>query len=272
MGSYRDALPAATGRHGPTQVSGVHQSPTQPAPYIEDSEGGSLVGSVPMEALCAYFSPVVALSTGKTFGFEAIAHCEAVGLDNREELFARAAFEKKVGELGRAVRAAAFTDCPSIPVFVSVHPHELKEAWLIRPDDPLCSHDAEVFLQVSQTAYSSMCLHVLTEVASRSGIALVLDDFGDSASSLRQLVELSPAFVKLTSELVRDIDQSARKRVVVSSVVQMCMDLGAQVIAKGVETELEAQVLRDFGVAYGEGPLMGLPTAMPAVSLWPGPA
>jgi EAL domain-containing protein (putative c-di-GMP-specific phosphodiesterase class I) len=170
------------------------------------------------------------------------------------------------------VRAAAFTDCPSIPVFVSVHPHELKDAWLIRPDDPLCSHDAEVFLQVAQTAYSPMCLHVLTEVASRSGIALVLDDFGDSASSLRQLVELSPAFVKLTAELVRDIDQSARKRVVVSSVVQMCMDLGAQVIAKGVETELEAQVLRDFGVAYGEGPLMGLPTAMPAVSLWPGPA
>jgi EAL domain-containing protein (putative c-di-GMP-specific phosphodiesterase class I) len=271
MGSYRELQEATTANYGPTQVSGVHQSPTQPAPYLEDMPAVTLVGSVPLEALTAYFQPVVALRTGKTFAFEAIPHCDSEGLTDREELFARAAFEKKVGELGRAVRAVAFTECPSIPVFVSVHPHELKESWLIRPDDPICGHDAEVFLQVAQPTYSAMCLHVLSEVSSRSGISLVLDDFGGSSSSLRQAVELAPAFVKLDAELVREIDRAPRKRTVICAVVQMCMDLGAQVIAKGIETELEARVLLDSGVAYGEGPLFGQPTALPSVSKWRGP-
>src|SRR5215510_2205465 len=192
MGSYREQQEATTANYGPTQVSGIHQSPTSPAPYLEELPVEGLVGSIPVESLTAFFQPVVLLRSGKTFGFEAIAHCAAEGLEDRDELFARAAFEKRVGELGRMVRGAAFAECPSIPVFVSVHPHELKESWLIRPDDPICSHDAEVFLQVSQTAYSPMCLHVLTEVSSRSGIALVLDDFGGCTSSVVQLVELSP--------------------------------------------------------------------------------
>jgi len=270
MGSYREAPEVPTASYGSTQVSGVHQSPTQPAPYLED-ELSQQVGSVPLTALTARFQPVVALRTGKTFGFEAIPHCAEEELSSLEELYARAAFEKRVGELGRVVRSAAFAECPSIPVFVSVHPHELKESWLIRPDDPLCSHDAEVYLQVNQAAYSPMCQHVLSEVSSRSGIALVLDDFGSSTSSLRQAVELCPAFVKLTVELVQGIDQAPRKRVVVAAVVQMCLDLGAQVIAKGIETEREARVLIECGVAYGEGPIMGHPTALPSVSRWPGP-
>ncbi|HEY2732994.1 MAG TPA: EAL domain-containing protein [Polyangiales bacterium] len=271
MGSYRELQEATTANYGATQVSGVHQSPTQPAPYLEDAPDVALVGSVPLEALTAYFKPVVALRTGKTFAFEAIPYCDCEGLTDREELFARAAFEKKVGELGRAVRAVAFNECPSIPVFVGVHPHELKESWLIRPDDPICSHDAEVFLQVAQSTYSPMCLHVLSEVSSRSGISLVLDDFGGSSSSLRQAVELMPAFVKLDAELVREIDRTPRKRTVICAVVQMCMDLGAQVIGKGVETELEARVLLDCGVPYAEGPLMGQETALPSVSKWRGP-
>jgi EAL domain-containing protein (putative c-di-GMP-specific phosphodiesterase class I) len=220
------------------------------------------------EALAAHFQPVVALRTGKTFGFEAVPHCLDGDVASVEELFARAAFEKKVGELGRVVRNAAFAECPSIPLFVSVHPHELKEGWLIRPDDPLCSHDAEVFLQVSQSTYSPMCTHVLSEVTSRSGIALVLDDFGGVTSNLRQAVELCPAFVKLTFELIQDIDQFPRKRIAVSAVVQMCLDLGIQVIAKGIETEREVRALIECGVLYGEGPIMGGPTAAPSVSGW----
>jgi EAL domain-containing protein (putative c-di-GMP-specific phosphodiesterase class I) len=269
MGSYSEAPNPPTPTYGPTQVSGVHQNPTQPAPYLDDASSESL-GSVPLDAMTAHYQPIVALSTGKTFGFEAFAYCAAEGLDNREELFARAAFEKRVGELGRVVRAAAFAECPSIPVFVGVHPHELKESWLIRPDDPICSHDAEVFLQIAQANYSPRCMHVLNEVSSRSGIALVLDEFG-GMSSLEQLIELNPAFVKLAWELVHDIDRAPRKRRVVDAIVQMCLDLGAQVVAKGIESEREARVLVECGVGYGEGPLLGTPSARPGVSRWPGP-
>lgn len=274
MGSYRELQEATTANYGPTQVSGVHQSPTSPAPYLDDIPveglGDGLVGSVPAESLTAFFEPIVALRTGKTLGFEAIPHCWAEGLTDREELFARAAFEKRVGELGRAVRAIAFSECPSMPVFVGVHPHELKESWLIRPDDPICAHDAEVFLQVTQPSFSPMCMHVMTEVSSRMGIAIVLDDMGGPGSNLRQLVELSPAFVKLDAELVRDIDRNARKRAAVLGTVRMCADLGAQVIAKGVSSASELRTLLECGVHYGQGLLLGLPAETPTASSWRG--
>jgi EAL domain-containing protein (putative c-di-GMP-specific phosphodiesterase class I) len=270
MGSYRELHEATTANYAPTQVSGIHQSPTSPAPYLEELPVEGLVGSIPVEALAAYFQPVVALRSGKTFGFEAIAHCSAEGLTDREELFARAAFEKRVGELGRMVRSIAFNECPSIPVFVSVHPHELKESWLIRPDDPICSHDAEVFIQVAQASLSPVCMHVLTEVSSRTGISLVLDDMGGPASTLRQLVELSPAFVKLDGELVREIDRSQRKRTAVNGIVRMCSELSVQTIAKGVSTEAELRTLIECGVNYGEGTLLGAASELPTVSRWRG--
>jgi EAL domain-containing protein (putative c-di-GMP-specific phosphodiesterase class I) len=267
MGSYREAQTYTNASDTASQASGVHQSPTQPAPYLED-EHEVRVGSIPIEALTACFQPVVTLRTGKTFGFAATPHCERDDLSSLVELYARAAFEKKVGELGRAVRAVAIAECPGTPVFVHVHPHELKEAWLIRPDDPLCNHDAEVFLLVNQASFSSMCAHVLSEVCSRSGVGLVLDAFGSGASNLRQLVELSPAFVRLSDDLAVGIDRSARKRVVVSALVQMCLDLGVQVIAQGIETEIEAKVLLECGVAYGAGPIIGEPASTPRASHW----
>jgi EAL domain-containing protein (putative c-di-GMP-specific phosphodiesterase class I) len=270
MGSYREQQEATTANYGPTQTSGVHQSPTSPAPYLEELPDDAMVGSIPMEALTCFFQPVVSLRNGKTFGFEAIAHCTAEGLTDREELFARAAFEKRVGELGRAVRAIAFTECPSIPLFVSVHPHELKESWLIRPDDPICGHDAEVFLQVAQGAYSPMCLHVLSEVSSRTGIALLLDELGGPGSNLRQLVELAPAFVKLDAELVVAIDRNPRKRAAALGLVRMCGDLGAQVIAKGISTEAELRTLLECGVTFGQGDLLGAARELPTVSSWRG--
>jgi EAL domain-containing protein (putative c-di-GMP-specific phosphodiesterase class I) len=270
MGSYREQHEATTANYGPTQVSGIHQSPTSPAPYLEDLPAEGLVGSVPVEALTAYFQPIVVLRSGKTFGFEAIPHCAAEGLTDREELFARAAFEKRVGELGRMVRSIAFTECPSIPVFVSVHPHELKEAWLIRPDDPICGHDAEVFLQVAQASLSPMCTHVLSEVSSRMGIRLVLDDFGGPASTLRQLVELAPALVKLDAELIHEIDSNRRKRTAVSSIVRMCAELNTLVVAKGIQTESELRALVECGVNYGQGTLLGPPSELPTISKWRG--
>jgi EAL domain-containing protein (putative c-di-GMP-specific phosphodiesterase class I) len=267
MGSYREQQEATTANYGPRQVSGVHESPTQPAPYAEEAMlfGNALLGSVPEDALRVQFRPLVALRSGKTFAFEALPRCDIEGLTDTEDLYARATFEKKMGELGRALRRLALGECVGVPVFIGVHPHELKDSWLIRPDDPLSNHDAPVFLQLDQPSYSAVCMHVLSEVASR-GISLVVDDLGAAASNLKQVIELGPSFVKLDAELVRDIDKNIRKRKVVAALTRMCADLGAQLIAKGIETEGELRAVTDAGVLYGQGRLFGEPSAVPMVS------
>ncbi|HEX2676561.1 MAG TPA: hypothetical protein VHM19_07970, partial [Polyangiales bacterium] len=61
MRSYREQHEATTANYGPTQVSGVHEAPTQPAPYVEETPSESLVGTIPVEALGARFVPIVSL-------------------------------------------------------------------------------------------------------------------------------------------------------------------------------------------------------------------
>jgi len=127
-----------------------------------------------------------------------------------------------------------------------------------------------VFLQVAQASLSPMCTHVLSEVSSRMGIRLVLDDFGGPASTLRQLVELAPALVKLDAELIHEIDSNRRKRTAVSSIVRMCAELNTLVVAKGIQTESELRALVECGVNYGQGTLLGPPSELPTISKWRG--
>ena len=65
------------------------------------------------------------------------------------------------------------------------------------------------------------------------------------------------------------VDQSKRQQQLVSSVVRLCNDLRAHVVAEGIETEGELSALRDTGARYGQGFLFARPAyPMPAVT-WP---
>src|SRR3954470_7994239 len=126
-----------------TNVSGVHAASTRPAPHIEDAERANrLLGSIPVDQLAADFQPIVNLHSGETYAYEVLPRCLVEGLTDPEDLFARATFEKTVGELGRAIRGIAVRECVGCAIYVPVHPGELKDRYLVRPDDPICGHDA----------------------------------------------------------------------------------------------------------------------------------
>jgi EAL domain-containing protein (putative c-di-GMP-specific phosphodiesterase class I) len=251
-------------------VSGVHGCTTSPAPYIEEFEREQrLVGSIPLDYLTADFQAIVDLQTGETSGYEVLARGRGEGLGDGADLFARAALEKKTGELGRAIREIAVRECPGKALYVPVHPSELRERYLVQPDDPIFSHDAPVFLELAQPTLSGLALQVIRELGSRSRVALVIDDLGAGPATLKQLVDLEPVAVKIHAELLAGLDRSHRKQVVVRTLVDMCEQLGALVIAKGVDCESEAAAARSCGIGYGQGYVLGEPTPLPAISIWP---
>jgi EAL domain-containing protein (putative c-di-GMP-specific phosphodiesterase class I) len=260
MGSRFDAREAKVARPSLTQVSGVHESPTSPAPYIEELEGTDLLlGSIPRSALSCLFQPITTLVGSTAIGVHAQPMAELDELADGEELFARAIIEKRVGELGRALREIALREAGGMPVFLPVHPSELREAWLVRPDDPITTHDADVFIEISQPLYSTVCMQVLDELRSRSGVGLVLDDFGGFGSHFAQAVELSPAFVKIAAELVRGLAQSAAKQACVRAIASACADMGIHVIAKGLDSVSDMRAAQQCGVEYGQGLVFGAP-------------
>jgi EAL domain-containing protein (putative c-di-GMP-specific phosphodiesterase class I) len=253
-----------------TNVSGVHAASTQPAPHLEDAEHADrLLGSIPVDQLAADFQPIVNLSTGETYAYEVLPRCLVEGLTDPEDLFARSTFEKTIGELGRAIRAIAVRECVGSAIYIPVHPGELKDRYLVRPDDPICGHDAQVFLQLSQPTLTSMALQMIRELGSRGGVGIVIDDLGAGPSTLKQLVDLAPAAVKLDRELLAGIDESTRKQIVVRAIVGLCEQLGARVIAKGLDNEAQLATAIDCGVVHGQGQLLGEPAPLPAISMWP---
>ncbi|HVY31130.1 MAG TPA: EAL domain-containing protein [Polyangiaceae bacterium] len=235
-----------------------------------DQVGG--VRTLTVSDLGVVFQPIVEMATGLVFAHEALARCRRPEYPNPGVLFERAVAENACGRLGRLIREVAFSTCGEVPLFVNLHPDELSSRWLVRPDDPLCFHGRPVFLEITETAaftHFELCRDVLNELCRRTGALLVVDDFGAGYSNLHRLVELEPAIVKLDLALTRDIHRHSRQRAVIRHMVNLCTELGARVVAEGIEQADELRALRDLGVHYGQGYFLARPASPPPTAHWP---
>jgi EAL domain-containing protein (putative c-di-GMP-specific phosphodiesterase class I) len=85
------------------------------------------------------------------------------------------------------------------------------------------------------------------------GVRLAIDDFGAGYAGLNLLADFQPDIVKLDMALIRDIDSKGPRQAIARAVLQVCHDLGLDVIAEGVETEAEFRWLRRRGVSLFQG-------------------
>ena len=103
----------------------------------------------------------------------------------------------------------------------------------------------------------------------RLGFATALDDFGAGHAGLGLLARLQTDLIKLDMELVRGIDTSMPRRMIVEGLLRMMANLGITVIAEGIETEGEYETLAALGVRYQQGYLFARPAlrALPAIEM-----
>ncbi|WP_133500762.1 EAL domain-containing protein [Cognatilysobacter terrigena] len=87
----------------------------------------------------------------------------------------------------------------------------------------------------------------------RRGFVTAVDDFGAGFAGLQLLVQFQPQILKIDMELVRGIDHHRPRQAVVSGTLAIARELGAQVVAEGVETEGEYAWLRAAGVRLFQG-------------------
>lgn len=97
-----------------------------------------------------------------------------------------------------------------------------------------------------------------------AGISLALDDFGDGRSSLRLWSQLKPEVVKIDKYFTKDIYRHGDKLKTIQALQQIASIFGTQLVAEGIETAEDMRVLRDLGIAFGQGYFLGHPDQQPA--------
>ncbi|MGA7835994.1 MAG: EAL domain-containing protein, partial [Acidimicrobiales bacterium] len=201
------------------------------------------------------FQPFVELDSGRVVGYEALTRFDDG--ESPDQHFMQA---HSVG-LGSELEALCAQSALDAAVDVS------PDVWLslnFSPAALLDGHAAKVvngvdrLLVVEVTEHAQIKNYVaIRRALEEIGCQLAVDDAGAGYTSLSHILELHPNFVKLDISLVRDIDTNPARQAMIAGMCHFAVQSGTTLIAEGIETESEAQMLRELGVPLGEGGMLG---------------
>ncbi len=220
--------------------------------------------------LSMHFQPIVDLSSGGIFGYEALARFD-VPPYRAPDVWFQEAHEHHLGiELELLAVTRAMAQLPLLPEDASLAINAGPEAVMSQEfvDQLLDAPHRGVVLELTEhTRFDDYpgLIRSLQELRLQ-GIGLAIDDTGNGYSSLSHILKLAPDFIKLDRDLVSGIDVDPVRRVLAASLVMFANDTGARIIAEGVETRDEMTVLCDLGIDYAQGYLLGRPAALGGVA------
>ena len=156
---------------------------------------------------------------------------------------------------------------------VNISPRQFRSSKFV--DDVIDVLDSEEFSaeMLEMEITEGIVIHNLEETIStmatlqRQGINFALDDFGTGYSSISYLKQLPVAILKIDQSFVRDITEDRNDRVLVETISAMGNMLELEVVAEGVETIAQLDLVRQYGCSYYQGYLASRPVAPNAFEL-----
>lgn len=93
----------------------------------------------------------------------------------------------------------------------------------------------------------------------QAGYLVSLDDFGTKYTNLSILADLNFCILKLDRSLIGELENQNNYKIILENVVHMCKDLGIKVLAEGIESQKQAQFLKEMNCNLGQGYYYGKP-------------
>src|SRR5580658_5806574 len=211
------------------------------------------------------YQPIVRVVDRSIFGYEALLRSEEKALPHPGAILDAAERLGRLDDLGRKIRAAACIPVPQAPpecvFFVNLHSHDLMDEALVSLASPLSAIANRVVLEITERASLSEVTDVRTKITElrKIGFRVAIDDLGAGYAGLTSFATLEPEFVKLDMSLVRDIDSNHTMETLVRSMASVCRELGMLVVAEGVETPQECELLVALGCDFLQGYLLAKP-------------
>lgn len=224
-----------------------------------------------------FYQPIVELDEGSVAGFEAllrwrhpakgvvlpgefIAHCEETGLIVS---IGRLVLERAAEDLARWQKY--FPLNPALFTSVNLSRRQLHDDGLkdflagLLSRHGLAPGSLKIEITESAAGVQGGANAVLTDIQAL-GVGLAIDDFGTGLSALSELTDLPFDTIKIDqSFLASKSDEKPEGAVILASIVKLGRDLGRLVVVEGVETESDAEWLRERGCHYAQGFYFSLP-------------
>ena len=233
--------------------------------------------------LALYYQPKVDARTGEFTGAEALVRWQHAqrGAVGAAELIAVAERFGLIGTIGEWVLDEACRQISAwegaglrIRLAVNLSAHQLRQDDLVqRIRRTLKRHRVDASLltfEITETVAMQDTHATLRSFAqlARAGASLAIDDFGTGHSSLAYLRTLPARQLKIDRSFVADLGVSGDAMAVVDAVIRLAHALGLRVVAEGVETERQRDILQTLGCDEFQGYLFAHPMDAERLALW----
>jgi EAL domain-containing protein (putative c-di-GMP-specific phosphodiesterase class I) len=223
-----------------------------------------------------HFQPIVELSSGRAFGREALMRgmLGTVELRAAELIAAAEAHDALFSFDYRARTAALEVGLPLLPegeiLFVNLDPRavldvesSMRTTWPVV--GRLGADPSRICIEIikPERCADRELLHEMVLGHRQRGALVALDDLSGGTDSLACLELLRPDIAKIDNALTAGIQHSPARLRLVQALVDCAHELGAKVVAEGVERVDEFRAMADLGVDLGQGFYFGQPTERP---------
>lgn len=213
-----------------------------------------------------HYQPIADLQRGTVRGYEALARFPETANVRPRDWFDAAARLGFAGALEAQLIEAALVARPLLTrdrfIAVNVSPAALLSAEVraVLAAEPSLDRLVVEVVDQPDGADQGAVIAVLAELR-RRGAMVAVDDAGPGARSLDRVAALRPNFVKVDGSVIAGIAEDAQRATAIRALGEFAAGLDAWIVAEGIETPAQLDVLVRLGVPLGQGYALARPAA-----------
>ncbi|PCJ19650.1 MAG: hypothetical protein COB04_05610 [Gammaproteobacteria bacterium] len=222
------------------------------------------------------FQPIVSVKDSSVYGFEALARGpEHSPFYGAEDLFSRAAdqgYLEAMNELTSQLAIERFKQQSlDSKLFINFSPQSITQTpsgllGLVRYMEEQRLSPDRVVVEITEhyPVKDYQQLRTVIDQCRDLGVKIAIDDLGAGYSGLRLWSEIAPDYVKLDQHFVQELRREPEKRIFIDMIQGLAAKLDCQIIAEGVESESDYEIVVDMGVPLVQGFHLGRPLKNPS--------
>jgi EAL domain-containing protein (putative c-di-GMP-specific phosphodiesterase class I) len=217
------------------------------------------------------YQPIVSLHQEQVFGYEALTRTkDGTWFNGPMDLFLFAEQEGLTYALDRLAREKAIDGCMPLKkeqkLFINVMAQIMEDPGFspgqtlsLLEQHRLSPHNVVFEITERSSIADFGSVKRALEHYRSQGYQIAIDDVGAGYSSLQSIVELRPDYLKVDRSIIQNIHLDDMKEHILLTLIQLAAKMGISIIAEGIEQKEELAKVRDMGVHYAQGYLLGSP-------------